>query len=289
MSEITKLKLFSFLILVITLTAILAENLTTLELKPGIPLPEMGGKNSIEGDQLPPVEYGILPMITLIKAIFAIFFISCVLFTIFHILKRTKWNGKTILKAFLFIGIASLAVGVILFLITRPVGSSPSDEMYAPAQAPYVAGPPLGAVPPLLIWIAWIGVFVAVVLFLAWLFYGRRDSMRERDPIQLVVEEAVLAITQGQDFKNAILRCYQQMSLVLKKEQEIEFEIAMTAREFEVSLGERGFPVEPVHQLTSLFEFVRYGNESPTGEEEKRAVICLETIVQFCRERKQQK
>jgi hypothetical protein len=289
MTEISKLKLFVLIILVITLTAILAGNLTTLELKPGIPLPEMGGRITDEENQLPSVEYGILPMITLIKAIFAIFVISCVLFTIFHVLKRATWNRKTIGKAFFNIGVATLAVGVILFLMTRPNRSFQSADMSIPTQAPYVAGPPLGAVPPLLIWIAWMGVFVVVVLFLAWLFYGRRDATRDRDPIQVVVEEAVFAITQGQDFKNAILRCYQQMSLVLKREQEIEFEIAMTAREFEASLMERGFPVEPIHQLTRLFELVRYGNESPTGEEEKKALMCLETIVQFCRERKQQK
>ena len=57
---------------------------------------------------------------------------------------------------------------------------------------------------------------------------------------------------------------------------------AMTVREFEVALGKRGFPRQPVHQLTSLFEFARYSREPMGLEQEADAVASLEALVEFC-------
>jgi hypothetical protein len=70
------------------------------------------------------------------------------------------------------------------------------------------------------------------------------------------------------------------MSLALKKEQGIELEETMTAREFERLLEARGIPPVPVHQLTQLFEAARYGYRLPTPGDEQTAFDCLNAIVQ---------
>jgi hypothetical protein len=70
------------------------------------------------------------------------------------------------------------------------------------------------------------------------------------------------------------------MSLALKKEQGIELEETMTAREFERLLEARGIPPAPVHQLTQLFEAARYGYRLPTPGDEQTAFDCLNAIVQ---------
>jgi crotonobetainyl-CoA:carnitine CoA-transferase CaiB-like acyl-CoA transferase len=76
------------------------------------------------------------------------------------------------------------------------------------------------------------------------------------------------------------------MSAALQKEQGIELEKSMTAREFEQLLEAKGLPRDPVHQLTQLFEAARYSLRQFTLAEEQTAFECLNTIMQFSRERK---
>ena len=94
------------------------------------------------------------------------------------------------------------------------------------------------------------------------------------------------ALRTGRDLKNVIVHCYRQMSLALQKEQGIELEETMTAREFERLLEARGIPHDPVHQLTRLFEAARYGFEQPHPGDEQVALDCLNAIVQYSRERR---
>jgi hypothetical protein len=72
-------------------------------------------------------------------------------------------------------------------------------------------------------------------------------------------QQALQALQSGSNVADVILRCYVQMSRVLQKEQKLELKQTMTARPFERLLEARGFPAAPVHQLTGLFENVRYG------------------------------
>jgi len=76
------------------------------------------------------------------------------------------------------------------------------------------------------------------------------------------------------------------MSAALQKEQGIELENSMTAREFERLLEAKGLPRDPVHQLTQLFEAARYSLRLFTSADEQTAFECLNAIVQFSRERK---
>jgi hypothetical protein len=53
----------------------------------------------------------------------------------------------------------------------------------------------------------------------------------------------------------------------------------MTTGEFENVLETAGIPHDPIHQLTRLFEAVRYGNWQPNLADEQTALQCLEAIM----------
>jgi hypothetical protein len=74
------------------------------------------------------------------------------------------------------------------------------------------------------------------------------------------------------------------MSLALAQEQRIERKDFMTTREFEHLLETAGVPYDPIHQLTQLFEAVRYGNWQPNPVDEQKAIQCLQAIMLYCRE-----
>jgi hypothetical protein len=96
------------------------------------------------------------------------------------------------------------------------------------------------------------------------------------------MQESLLKIHEGADLKDIIVRCYYEMEQALMKERGITRNRDMTPREFESILCNSGLPIEPLFQLTSLFEEIRYGNRAP-GELEKRdAIRCLTAIIKAC-------
>ncbi len=90
----------------------------------------------------------------------------------------------------------------------------------------------------------------------------------------------------GQDFKDVIIKCYRQMNLAVAQDQGIQREAFMTTREFETVLEETGLPRASIHQLTLLFESVRYGHWQANKRDEQLASRCLEDIIQYCSENK---
>jgi hypothetical protein len=98
------------------------------------------------------------------------------------------------------------------------------------------------------------------------------------------MENARQALLSGADLKNVILRSYQQMSLALERDQQIERAAGMTTGEFERLLTSRGIPQQPVHQLTLLFDAVRYGHWQPRPGDEQNALACLDAILAYSKE-----
>lgn len=92
---------------------------------------------------------------------------------------------------------------------------------------------------------------------------------------------AVKALRSGRDFRNVIIQCYSQMEADLKDERGIERSASMTSREFEALLASRGFPPGPVHELTRLFEKVRYSREELNTTDETMALESLRQIDDF--------
>jgi hypothetical protein len=93
---------------------------------------------------------------------------------------------------------------------------------------------------------------------------------------------ALDAISAGGDLREAVIRCYLQMIEALQEYRGIHRDQDITPHEFEIILAKRGMPGEPVHQLTTLFEEVRYGTFKPGRKEEQVAIASLSAIVSAC-------
>jgi hypothetical protein len=127
---------------------------------------------------------------------------------------------------------------------------------------------------------------VSSILLGIWIFFPSTRHETTIDMVGLEAENALQSLRTGQDLKNVIVKCYRQMSLALEKEQGIERKDSMTTREFENLLETAGVPHDPIHQLTQLFEAVRYGHWQPNPIDERKAIHCLEAIILFSRETK---
>jgi hypothetical protein len=131
-----------------------------------------------------------------------------------------------------------------------------------------------------LIWLAGLCLAATLVGLGLW-FIFRPASHLNTDRLTLQAEWALQTLKSGGDLKNVIVRCYWQMEQVLKEEQGIEKETAMTVREFEHLLEARGMPQLPVHQLTQLFEMVRYGRRATSAADEHQAIEAFTAILQY--------
>jgi hypothetical protein len=103
---------------------------------------------------------------------------------------------------------------------------------------------------------------------------------------QQLADEAQIAldsIQAGGDLKNTVIRCYSEMSRVVKEQRGVARSESMTPSEFESRLTALGLPGDAVHQLTLVFQDVRYGNHQPGEREERQAIMCLSAIIDVCR------
>jgi len=127
---------------------------------------------------------------------------------------------------------------------------------------------------------------VICILIGFWIFSPSSRRPLTIDLVGLEAEKAWQALKTGLDLKGVIVHCYRQMSLALEREQGIEREEWMTTREFENLLEAEGIPHDPIHQLTQLFEAVRYGDWQPNPVDEQKAIHCLQDIMLHSREAK---
>jgi len=84
------------------------------------------------------------------------------------------------------------------------------------------------------------------------------------------------------EFDDVIIRCYAEMSQTLQAEKGIRRAEAMTTHEFERILLAKGFPGQPIQQLTQLFEQVRYGRRKLEEDAKRQATESLREIIAFC-------
>ncbi|MFN2271570.1 MAG: DUF4129 domain-containing protein [Anaerolineae bacterium] len=182
---------------------------------------------------------------------------------------------------------------VILYILAQRMQSDVvSPEPSLPQAPPDVSeGVPIAdvnAAPPqwfLSVISVGFALLVATVLVgVGWLVWRyRRRTVPPLEQLAQQAEEAIEAIQAGADLRDTVMRCYYEMSRVLRQQRGIRRHQAMTPREFVVFLEEAGLPAGAVRRLTELFEQVRYGTKSPGREEGAQALACLETIVEFCR------
>jgi hypothetical protein len=285
MTGSVKHKVLIFLGLVTIVTVIIAASLPQLEFQPGMPLPKL------EYDQVvvPPVKAEPSEAISVDKFIIALALLiaaASVSHMIYRLLRGAKRKD---LIAFIWpVVVTGLILGGFVFLIMLlPKSESPAAvELPVPTPEPPVTAP-LGPVPPLLLWLVGIGLLVTGILIAIWIFGSPAKRATTIDIVSLEAEKAWQELKAGLGLKDVIIKCYRQMSRALAEEQGIERKESMTAREFENLLEAAGVPYDPVHQLTQLFEAVRYGHWQPNPIDEEKAIHCLEAIVLYTREAKE--
>jgi hypothetical protein len=270
--------------LVMVITVIIATSLSQLEFQPGMPLPRLEGKWVV----ITPTEAEPLEAIQIsefFKILFILILTGSMLYVTYKLLKGAdRRELRTIIKSILVISL--VVTGLIFLILLLPKSQSIVPmELPTPTYVPPVTSP-LGPVPPLLLWLVGIGLLVASLLIGVWVFASPARRVTTIDIVSLEAEKAWQALKTGLDLKDVIIKCYRQMSLALEKEQGLEREDSMTTREFESLLEAAGVPHAPIHQLTQLFEAVRYGNWQPNPSDEQKAIDCLEAIVLYSRETK---
>ena len=280
MTSHTKRKTLILLGLITLITMIMAANLPQLEFQPGMPLPRL------ENGQVVAVPIEVDQAVSISAPTFIFVFIALILtvvtlYSMVQLFKGADWKSiSDVLRPLL---IVSAVIGGLVFLLTLFPGSDSYTPVVLPVSTPGpVVTSPLGSAPPSLLWPVGIGLFVISVLVLVWIL----TSSHQASPMDLVgleAEKARQALKTGGHLKDVIIHCYIQMSLALKQEQGIERKDFMTTGEFENLLETAGVPHEPIHQLTRLFDAVRYGNWQPNPVDEQMAIQCLEAIMFYSR------
>ncbi|MGC9349392.1 MAG: DUF4129 domain-containing protein [Anaerolineae bacterium] len=139
-------------------------------------------------------------------------------------------------------------------------------------------------------WIArGLSLFIGLLVALAVLWIGRRVReayTEEKAPLDQLADQAeatILEIESGGDYRNTILRCYAEMSRIVKEQLALQRGTTVTAREFVDYLLRARLPASPVLRLTQLFEQARYGSGDQTPNDERAAVTSLQEIAEACR------
>lgn len=136
--------------------------------------------------------------------------------------------------------------------------------------------------------IAVIGVAAVFIILAgyAWWEWKRNKpkQFQELEKLAVEAEETLESLLDGADFNQTIRICYQRMTEVVRKTRSIHREAATTPHEFELQLMEHGIPGAAVHDLTSIFEEVRYGTTPGDEWIRQRAINALQGIIIFCRE-----
>jgi hypothetical protein len=177
------------------------------------------------------------------------------------------------------IGLAAAVITVVLAAFLQKSRGTAAAEPLPPAKP--LATAPLGKAPTVLLWLVGIGLVGGAVTLGIALVMARRRPLAA--PWEIELEGARDALRDGGDLRQVIIDCYRRMGRALRDEQNLLREEFMTTGEFEELLTAKGVPREPVHQLTLLFEAVRYGTSQPDTAEENRALACLEDILQYSR------
>lgn len=260
---------------------LLAVSLSNLQLQAGSPFPGAGnpGEEARAGETQP---LAITAAYPILKGLLALIFSALSIYLIARLIALVE------IKNILRLALAAAIILAIVYLLPSTAPNPPANISTGPSEAPIQPNfenpvSPLGQPPQYITWI----VIVILSLGIGWLVfnYVRRwpGASAPGDPLLQEAEMAIDAIQSGVELKYAIMNCYFQMTLAIYHEQGIERQDAMTAREFERWLAIKGFPPRPVHQLTSLFEKVRYGTHQSSDQDEEIALDSLNEIVQFCR------
>lgn len=290
MPQRTKLLIITFL--AVGAIILLSMSLTGLVFEPGKPLPFRWE------DFQPPSGAPPLPGGELVFNIFrAIYFIAWLLFPFLVLYLFLSPQAR---RAFLKQLLRILPFVLLLLLMGRIFQSLGLNNQLLNQTGSGVGIPPESYpipgdefVPSTPSWAVWavsiiisvlIIVITGIILLLLW---RKRQQKTDRDRrIEAIGEEAqnaLNALEAGVDLRNVVIRCYYEMSQIISHTRGIQRGLDLTPQEFQKRLQDKGLPGEPIQQLTSLFEDVRYGTKEPGRLEEQRAISSLSAIVDYCK------
>jgi len=190
---------------------------------------------------------------------------------------------RIVLQLLLFMFLMSFVLERQSSLVEMPEGAmtglSPLEEVQFEPPPEFIPGDMRDLTTALSIGVALVlTIIILTTLYILW----RRRRLAEDDTLLDLAREAQDALDEiqtGGSLRNAVIRCYVEMSRVIGEKRNIQRGITMTSHEFEEQLVKAGLPQRPVQDLTHLFEEARYGDRDPGPTEEQRAVACLSSIV----------
>ncbi len=281
MTRRTRWTLLLLLSLAAAAAALLAMGLSRLRLEAGLPLPTLGE----DGVALAGPGLEVLGPLTVRRLVLWILAAGGALLLAWALWRAVRGADLgaillAVLRGLLVVG--ALAGGAVALLLLAPRSQGEPLAVPVPIPAPSIRTP-LGHPPALVVWLTVAGLALVLLLALAWLLRPAPPRRGALDLVGLEAERARSALLLGDDARGVILACYARMSAALAEGRGVERPGSMTAREFEALLAGLGLPQAPVHELTGLFERVRYGGRQPAAEDEARALACLDPIVDACR------
>ena len=259
-------------------TLLLSTQLSSLTFQKGLPLPEIEiGSGTV---YIPHAAAGRGFSVTLLAKILVITILgSGLAVLVYKLIRKIQWKkaGTYILYFSLFLLIATCFL-FILFLLPQGLSVSPGILLPQPEEQ---ARSPLGDTPVILIWI--LGIMMAGLVLFILLLIIRSPDNKDNSPhiIELEALHARNELLKGGELKDTVISCYKNMCKALWEEQEIQRDRSMTVEEFEKRITAAGAPAEAVHQLTGLFEAVRYGNGKPGPGDQEKALRCFNAIISY--------
>jgi len=284
MSRSTKHIVLLLLVGALVSLVILAAGLPNLQLHSGIPFPGSSASND-DAQPVTSAPSARAYSIPVLRGVIALVFLISMFYLPARLIARA--NLKIIFRLLLVL-VALIILAYLLPTVTPVQPAYIPDESIAITPVPPFAYSltPIGQPPQILIWLVTTGLVLGIGVLIFALMKRRIDPDKVETELLQQAEDAVDALQSGLDLKSVVTRCYLQMTHALQKEQGLERNDTMTAREFEHWLEQKGFPTIPVRQLTSLFEKVRYSKQPTSNDDEKVAIARLNEIIQFCRDGK---
>lgn len=276
-----------FLFIAAALIIVLTMSLSNLTLSPGQPFALEEIQPGAIGLSGVPTDSDIL--IWIIRGTLAL---TLVMFVVYFVYSLMTAEGRRRL-------IVNILVIAALFWIADYLRSNLPEPVEQPEQPTEISGQPdmFGESVPAAVfpseppqWLTFsvilaisilLAVFIGVMFRLFW--QRQKTTVSSLDELAEEAQNAIESLDVGGDFRLTIIRCYQEMSRVLKTEKGIARDSAMTPREFEDLLIDKGLPPGSIRTLTRLFEQARYGSVSSQTSEEDLARSCLTDIVNACK------
>ena len=263
---------FIFAGLALISLVLLSASLKTIQFEPGRPFSFSQLAPSVVDSTIPNQSLRLLTAI--FRVVLILGWIVLPLYIILLIIDK-KERKRFIRDMIMFLTIAA----ALYFLLNQRSAQQPNAQtnplgglLGTPAPPGPLAPPPTPYVPPP----AWVTMLAsiliagAITLIVVGIFYSiwkrSHDRLQSSEPLRAVQREAqsaLDALEAGGDLREIILRCYYQMAETLRESRGIQRNFDMTPHEFEIYLERRGLPRDPIHQLTQVFEQVRYGGVKP--------------------------